>query len=114
MCLVAACGTADAAQTPPDAHALLDVPYMAQPPALCGGAAVAMVLRYWGRSDVYPQDFASLVSDADGGIFTHTLASAVRDRHWDASPEWSSDSQYLSLTFQKSVIKREVVILEIP
>jgi hypothetical protein len=84
MCLVAACGTADAAQTPPDAHALLDVPYMAQPPALCGGAAVAMVLRYWGRSDVYPQDFASLVSDADGGIFTHTLASAVRDRHWDA------------------------------
>jgi hypothetical protein len=41
-----------------EAHVLLDVPYVSQTPELCGGAAVAMVLRYWGERDVFPQDFA--------------------------------------------------------
>jgi hypothetical protein len=40
-----------------------------------------MVLRYWGKRDVFPQDFAPLV---DGGILTSVLASAVRDRGWQA------------------------------
>ncbi|TAK16714.1 MAG: hypothetical protein EPO35_04775 [Acidobacteria bacterium] len=71
-----------AAQSP--AHALLDVPFMPQPPALCGGAAVSMVLRYWGHQDVFPQDFAPLVSQSDGGIFTGALVSAVRERGWTA------------------------------
>lgn len=70
------------AQTGP--HALLDVPYLAQTPELCGGAAVAMVLRYWGDRDVLPQDFAPLVTAADRGILTGTLATAVRERHWQA------------------------------
>ena len=65
-------------------HALLDVPYVSQTPELCGGAAVAMVLRYWGARDVFPQDFASLVGQHDGGIRTDALASAVRDRGWQA------------------------------
>ena len=66
------------------AHALLDVPFVAQTPELCGGAAVAMVLRYWGARDVQPQDFADLVGPHDGGIRTGTLATAVRDRGWQA------------------------------
>ncbi len=64
--------------------ALLDVPYVSQTPELCGGAAVAMVFRYWGERDVFAQDFAPLVSAADGGILTGTLVSAVRDRGWEA------------------------------
>ena len=73
---------AGAAQS--DVHALLDVPYVSQTPELCGGAAVAMVLRYWGERDVFPQDFAPLVGAGDGGILTGALASAVRDRGWQA------------------------------
>ena len=68
----------------PSVHALLDVPYVSQTPELCGGAAVAMVLRYWGERGVFPQDFAPLVSAGDGGILTGALASAVRDRGWQA------------------------------
>jgi hypothetical protein len=66
----------------PGAHALLEVPFLPQPPELCGGAAVAMVLRYWGERRVMAQDFASLVSAGDGGIVTGTLAAAVRERGW--------------------------------
>jgi hypothetical protein len=67
-----------------EAHVLLDVPYVSQTPELCGGAAVAMVLRYWGERDVFPQDFASLVGSDTGGILTGTLTSAVLDRGWQA------------------------------
>jgi hypothetical protein len=69
---------------PSDVHALLDVPYLSQTPALCGGAAVAMLMRYWGQRDVFPQDFAALVGPGEGGILTGALASAVRDRGWQA------------------------------
>ncbi|MBU0719106.1 MAG: C39 family peptidase, partial [Planctomycetes bacterium] len=31
---------------------LLDVPYVPQSGPLCGGAALAMVLRYWGEPGV--------------------------------------------------------------
>lgn len=74
------------ASAPPqsDSHALLDVPYVSQTPELCGGAAVAMVLRYWGERGVFPTDFAPLVASGDSGILTGTLASAVRDRGWQA------------------------------
>ena len=43
---------------------LLDVPYLAQPPELCGVAAVSMVLRYWGARDVFPEDFRALVESS--------------------------------------------------
>jgi predicted double-glycine peptidase len=66
------------------ARALLDVPYVSQTPDLCGGAAVAMVLRYWGERDVFAQDFAPLVGAGAGGIVTGTLESAVRARGWQA------------------------------
>ncbi len=61
---------------------LLDVPYMTQPAALCGGAAASMVLRYWGADDVFPQDFAPLVDDRAQGIPAARLAAALRDRGW--------------------------------
>jgi hypothetical protein len=63
---------------------LLDVPYVTQTPALCGGAAVAMVLRYWGARDVFPQDFSSLVVAREGGIPANVLSEAVRARQWRA------------------------------
>lgn len=70
--------------TPPGGHKLIDVPYLSQTPELCGGAAVAMVLRYWGARDVFAQDFAPLVGPEAGGILTNTLALAVVERGWQA------------------------------
>ena len=77
-------GAAADAPGPPETHALLDVPYFAQPPELCGGAAVAMVLRYWGDRNVFPLDFAPLVDSQQNGIETRSLTSAVIDRGWQA------------------------------
>lgn len=63
---------------------LLDVPYVAQTPELCGGAAVSMVMRYWGARDVVPEDFQALVVAAERGIPTTDLTTAVRARRWQA------------------------------
>jgi hypothetical protein len=60
----------------------LEVPYLAQSVLLCGGAAIAMVERWWGRRGVYPEDFADLVRPALGGILTTDLVEAVRARGW--------------------------------
>jgi hypothetical protein len=57
------------AATPRSAPALTvpDVPYLRQSEALCGGAALAMVLRYWGLPDIRPEEFAgSLTADGTG------------------------------------------------
>lgn len=63
---------------------LLDVPYVAQTPELCGGAAVSMVMRYWGARDVVPEDFQALVVPAERGIPTTDLTTAIRTRRWQA------------------------------
>jgi predicted double-glycine peptidase len=63
---------------------LLDVPYVAQTPELCGGAAVSMVMRYWGARDVVPEDFQALVVPAERGIPTTDLTAAIRARRWQA------------------------------
>ncbi|MGH8185625.1 MAG: C39 family peptidase, partial [Steroidobacteraceae bacterium] len=65
---------------------LLEVPYISQSEALCGGAAAAMVLRYWGAPGVAAEDFAALVDRSNGGIETAALARAVRERGYDALP----------------------------
>lgn len=65
---------------------LLDVPYLSQTEDLCGGAAVAMVLRYWGERQVYPEDFAGLVDRSASGIRTDALAAEVGRRGWHAVP----------------------------
>jgi hypothetical protein len=68
------------------AAAVLDVPFLAQGEDLCGGAAVAMVMRYWGAADVQAEDFAPLVEPARAGITTGALVRAVDERGWRALP----------------------------
>jgi hypothetical protein len=63
---------------------LLDVPFVPQSEELCGGAAVSMVMRYWGTSTVHAEDFAALVDRSAGGISIGSLARAVRERGWNA------------------------------
>ena len=85
MTLFAAdCGQAAAGPGQSGAHGLLDVPYVSGTPESSGGAAVAMVLRYWGDRGVVPQDVAPLARAGDVGILINSLASAVRDRGWQA------------------------------
>lgn len=61
---------------------VLQVPYVAQSELLCGGAAIAMVERWWGRRGVYAEEFANLVRPASGGILTTDLVLATRARGW--------------------------------
>ena len=68
----------------PDEATPLAVPYLAQTQLLCGGAALAMVERWWGRRGVFAEDFAALVRPALGGIRTTDLVAAARSRGWDA------------------------------
>jgi hypothetical protein len=74
------------AQAPsPPATAALDVPYLPQTEALCGGAATAMIFRYWGDAHASVQQFAPLVDRDAGGIADAALIQAIRERHWNAS-----------------------------
>ena len=60
----------------------LDVPYLSQTEAMCGGAAAAMVLRYWGDATAAVQQFGALVDRRAGGIATTMLVAAVEQRQW--------------------------------
>src|SRR5437868_4702356 len=60
------------------------VPYLPQTEALCGGAAAAMVMRYWGDVHADPQTFGVLVDRRAGGIADRALIEAVRNRGWQA------------------------------
>jgi Peptidase_C39 like family len=74
-------GLAVGAPTPPsDSVPALDVPFIAQGPLLCGGAAAAMVERYWGARGVYAEDFAGLVRAREGGIRAADLVASLADR----------------------------------
>jgi len=92
MALAAFCFRPVGAETPPlsrgapEAVRLLDVPYVPQSEALCGGAAIAMVLRYWGEPAVLAEDFATLVEPGGAGIRADALVEAVRARGWTALP----------------------------
>jgi Papain-like cysteine protease AvrRpt2 len=63
---------------------VLDVPFIAQSELLCGGAAAAMVMRYWGERGVDAESFQSLVDRKAPGIRTTALATNLRSRHWSA------------------------------
>src|SRR5437773_12179868 len=65
---------------------MLDVPFVPQGPALCGGAALAMVLRYWGQPAVLARDFAGWIEPGGAGIRSDDLVKAVRTRRWTAYP----------------------------
>jgi hypothetical protein len=63
---------------------ILDVPFLAQSEQLCGGAAAAMVLRYWGERGIFSEDFAFLLDARASGIRGDALAKEVRRRGWMA------------------------------
>lgn len=63
----------------PAGATVLDVPYLPQSELLCGGAAAAMVLRYWGMTGVRAEDFVHLVSEARGGMRADDLAARIRE-----------------------------------
>ena len=63
-----------------------DVVYLPQTEALCGGAASAMVMRYWGDTTVRAEDFAPLVDRDQEGIVTTALVAHLRARGWQAFP----------------------------
>ena len=69
----------DARVSPP----LLDVPYLPQSEALCGGAAIAMVMRYWGETGVYAETFADLVDPEAQGIRGRDLMRALDARGYE-------------------------------
>jgi len=77
---VALAGTPSAAQT----LAVPAVPYLAQSEALCGGAALAMVLRYWGMPDVRPEDFAGSLNPEGTGIPADALRRLTEARGFQA------------------------------
>src|SRR5215475_3611957 len=60
----------------------LTVPYVRQTKILCGGAAAAMVFRYWGDAQADANQFAPLLDRAAGGLATGVLAKAIEDRDW--------------------------------
>jgi predicted double-glycine peptidase len=64
---------------------LLEVPYVAQSEELCGGAAVAMVMRYWGATRIYAESFSSLVDREQKGIRGDDLIAAMTRRGWGAT-----------------------------
>ena len=70
-----------------DAHAsAVDVPFVAQGSLLCGGAAAAMVERFWGAHGVYGEDFQHLVQADEGGIRAAELSAAMQERGYIATP----------------------------
>jgi hypothetical protein len=82
--LLALAFTLLAAPSSPQSLTILDVPFVAQSELLCGGAAAAMVMRYWGERGVDAETFQPLVDNKAGGIRTDALAAALRARHWNA------------------------------
>jgi peptidase C39-like protein len=71
---------------PPARVRVLDVPFVPQTRALCGGAALAMVMRFWGEPTVLAEDFSDRIELGGAGIRTDDLVSAARARGWTAFP----------------------------
>jgi hypothetical protein len=69
---------------------------------LCGGAAIAMIERWWGRRGVYAEDFAHLVREDEGGIRTSDLASTMVSRGW-ATQALSATSAVVQRSLADSV-----------
>src|SRR5688572_10835773 len=73
------------AQPAPAPLSLLDVPYISQSEDLCGGAAAAMVLRFWGQRGLTAESFAHLVDRSAAGIRTDALTGELRGRGWNVT-----------------------------
>jgi len=61
---------------------VIDVPYLPQTGLLCGGAALAMVLRHLGDRRVTVDEFEPLVDEEAGGIASDVLAAEAGRRGW--------------------------------
>lgn len=72
------------AQPPASPLRFLDVPYIQQSEALCGGAAAAMVMRYWGATGIHAESFEQLVDTESGGIRGDVLLEDLARRGWNA------------------------------
>ena len=102
---------APVATSPPPAHRLIDVPYLPQTPELCGGAAAAMVLRYWGDRTVLPVDFQPLVSSPNG-ILTTDLAAAIARRGWQAVATEANDDAVGGLRHEVDLGRPVITLIE--
>jgi len=71
---------------------VLDVPFIAQSEALCGGAAAAMVLRYWGERGLTAESFGHLLDASAAGIRTSALVGDLKSRGWNALEVRGSDT----------------------
>lgn len=77
-------GIGVSAQSPPVERVTLDVPFLPQTEDLCGGAAAAMLFRYWGDRHASVRQFEPLVDRSAGGIADTVLIDAIRQREWNA------------------------------
>jgi hypothetical protein len=85
--------------------ALLDVPFIAQSEALCGGAAAAMVLRYWGERGLTAETFSPLVDRSASGITTTALAGEIQRRGFSVTVvQRSTESLRSELALRHPVI----------
>lgn len=98
--LVAAVDPPVHAQGPATPAVLLDVPYLPQSEALCGGAAAAMVMRFWGAAGVYAETFGDLVRADEGGIRGEDLGRAIETRGWHAR-SLSADPAFVRMQIER-------------
>ena len=85
LALFLVAGLAGHVEAQPAPLPILDVPFISQSEALCGGAAAAMVLRYWGERGLSAESFSHLVDRSAAGIRTDALVSELRSRGWMAA-----------------------------
>ena len=92
----------------------IEVPFVPQTDALCGGAAAAMVFRYWGDAHADPQQFASLVERHGrvSGIADDVLVRAIDTRGWRTERLLPSDVAQNSLDgLRARIAARQPVIV---
>src|SRR4051812_46129483 len=87
----------------------IDVPYLPQTDALCGGAAAAMVFRYWGDAHADAREFAPLVDRHAGGIANDALTRAIGDRGWRTARAGQSLA-----ALRARIVDRQPVIVLLP
>lgn len=80
--LLLLCGGAASRVAAQTATVRLDVPFLPQTEDLCGGAAAAMLFRFWGDTHASVTQFEPLVDHRAGGIADTVLIEALRARRW--------------------------------
>lgn len=63
---------------------LADVPFLPQSGQMCGGATLAMVLRYWGAAHARPEEFAGALTADGRGIPTDAMAGLAQEHGYRA------------------------------